>query len=290
MKRSGKILLYSVYTLAALCVFLYLLFPSDTASELIMAQLAKVNRDLEIKIQDTFPVFPPGLKFEPLDVAYASMPVLRMENFKVRPGLLSMMSNQKKVTFNGDMGTGELKGRAEIMTEDQRPQAILNVNLTKVPINAFEVLDDLLPGYQLVGDITSYINYDSTKGAGGTANIKLEIFPVKVIFGQPLMGLEQLDFSQIDSEITVTPRMIQIKRCEMTGSQIEGKVSGSIIFRRPFSNSRLTLSCTIKPQPAFIDDQKNTIIGGFLGTASGNKRGIVLRISGTVGRPKYVIR
>ncbi len=289
MKRSGKILFYSLYTFAAVCVFLYLLFPSETASQLVMDQMAKMNQDLEIKIKDTTPVFPPGLKFEPLDVAYTEIPILRMENLKITPGLFSLIGDQKKISFKGDLGTGEMKGRADILMEDKRPQTILNVSLTKVPINVFEILD-LLQGYQVMGDITSYINYDSTKGAGGTANIKLDILPVKIVFGQSLMGIEQLDFSEINSEITVTPRMIQIKRCELTGSQIDGKISGSIIFRKPLSNSRLTLSCTIKPQPAFLDDQKNTIIGGFLGTASAKKRGIVLRISGTVGRPKYVVR
>jgi len=289
MKRSGKILLYSLYTIAAICVFLYLLFPSDTASELVMAQLAKMNKDIQVDIKETNPVFPPGLKFQPLDISYSSIPVLRMDQLKIMPSLFSMLGAQKEVAFKGILGTGEMKGRAEIMMENQRPQTILNINLTKVPVNVFEVLD-LLPGYQVMGDVTSYINYDSTKGAGGTANIKLGITPAKIVFNQALMGLEQLDFSEIDSEITVTPRMIQIKRCEMTGNQIDGKVSGSIIFRRPFTNSRLTLSCTIKPQPGFLDEQKNTIIGGFLGTASAQKRGIVLRISGTVGRPKYVVR
>lgn len=289
MKPSGKILLYSLYTFAAVCVFLYLLFPSQIASELIITQLSNINKDIKINIKDTHLVFPPGLKFEPLDIAYTSTPVLSMERFKVVPSLFSMLGSQKKISFSGDLDGGEMKGRAEFLLKDQRRQTMLNVNLTKVPIQAFELLD-LLPGYQLAGYIDSYIDYDSTKGSGGTANIKLDMVPAKVTFSQALMGLEQLDFSQIESNITVTPRMIQIKKCEFTGSQLDGKITGSIIFRRPFNNSRLTLSCTIKPQPAFLDDQKNTMLGGFLGTASAKNRGIVLRISGTVGRPKYVIR
>lgn len=289
MKLSGKIFLYSLYTLAAVCVFLYMLFPSQIASEIVVRQLSNINKDIKISIKDTHLVFPPGLKFEPLDIAYTSTPVLSMEQFKIVPGLFSMLSNQKKISFSGNIGGGEMKGRAEFLLENQRPQTMLNINLTKVPIQTLEVLD-LLPGYQLIGNIDSYIDYDSTKGAGGTANIKLDILPAKITFSQSLMGLEQLDFSQIESNFTVTQRMVQIKKCEFTGNQLDGKVTGSIIFRQPFNNSRLTLSCTIKPQPAFLDDQKNTMLGGFLGTASAKKRGIVLRISGTIGRPKYVIR
>lgn len=289
MKLSGKILLYGLYTTAAVCVFLYLLFPSQTASELVMTQISNINNDIQVDIQDTHPVFPPGLKFEPLDVAYTSKPIVRMEHLKVVPSLFSILGNQKKISFSGALGSGEMKGRAEFLMDDRRPETMFNVNLTKVPIQVFEVLD-LLPGYELAGSIDSYIDYDSTKGSGGTANIKLDIIPAQITFSQAMMGLEKLEFSAIESNITVTPRMIQIKKCELTGSQLDGKITGSIIFRRPFNNSRLTLSCTIKPQPAFLDEQKNTMIGGFLGTASAKKRGIVLRISGTVGRPKYVVR
>ena len=84
--------------------------------------------------------------------------------------------------------------------------------------------------------------------------------------------------------------MIQIKHCELSGPQVEGRITGSIVFRRPFQNSRLTLSCTIKPQPAFLADQKNSMIAGFLSSETARKRGIVLRIAGTVGKPSYVIR
>lgn len=289
MKRHGKIIFYTLYTMAAVCVFLYLLFPSDTASELIMAKLGKINSNIDVQIQDTLLTFPPGLKFKPLELSYTSIPVLNMDHFKVTPGLFSMLGNQKTVNFKGALGSGYLKGHAQLIREKNRPQTILNVNLDKVPTSALEVLR-LIKGYELIGDITSYINYDSTKGPGGTANIKLDIMPANVNFEKDLMGIKKLNFSEINSEISVTPRMIQIKSCEMTGSQIDGKVSGSIIFRKPFKNSRLTLSCTIKPRPAFLDEHKNSIIAGFLGTPSAQKRGIVLRISGTVGRPKYVLR
>lgn len=289
MKTPGKILLYGLYTIAAVLVFLYLLFPSKTVSDIIEDRIAKVNPDIKISMDEASPVFPPGLKISPVGVAYGDIPILQMDYLKVVPAILSIAGNEKKVKFTGKLGRGTLKGFADLTLDDQRPQTKVTINLDNVSTDALEVLDQW-PGYQLIGDLTAFIDYDSKKGAGGTTTVNLDLVPGRIAFTPSLMGIEQLEFAQVTSEISVTPRMLQIKRCELAGPQIEGKITGSIVFRRPFQNSRLTLSCTIKPQPAFLADQKNSMIASFLSSETAQKRGIVLRISGTVGKPSYVIR
>ena len=111
-----------------------------------------------------------------------------------------------------------------------------------------------------------------------------------VALNPPLMGLERLEFSRIDSEITLTPRMMQIKHLTATGLQFEGKVTGSVIFRQPLGDSRVTLSCTVKPQPAFVAEHKNDLIGGLLASQTVQQRGMVFRISGTLDNPKTIMR
>lgn len=289
MKTPGKILLYGLYTIAAVFVFLYLLFPSDTVSEIIESRIAKANPDLQITMDKANPVFPPGLKITPMDIAYGGIPILQMDYLKVVPAIFSIVGNEKKMSFYGRLGNGTLKGYADLTLNNQRPQTKVTINMDNVSTDALEVLDQW-PGYQLVGDLSAFIDYDSKKGAGGTTAVNLDLSPGRIVFSPAMMGIEQLEFAQVTSEISVTPRMIQIKRCELSGPQIEGRITGSIVFRRPFHNSRLTLSCTIKPQPAFLADQKNSMIAGFLSSETARKRGIVLRIAGTVGKPSYVIR
>jgi len=289
MKRSGKIFFYALYAAGAVCVFLYLLFPSQTVSELIMAKIAQYNDDIQVDIDDAHPTFPPGLKLQPLDISYAGMPMLEMGYVSIVPGLFSVFGKEKKVAFKGSLGDGDLKGQVTLISDGKRPQTRINADLVNVPIDVFGILQQW-PDYQLAGDINSNIDYDSNQGAGGTAEIRIDIRPAKIVFGQPLLGLEQMEFSQIESHMNITPRMIQIKRCELSGNQLEGKITGSIIFRRPIQNSRITLSCTVKPQPAFLAMHKDSMIAGLLGSATAQKRGIVLRISGTLGRPNYVVR
>ena len=141
MKTPGKILLYGLYTIAAAFVFLYLLFPSDTVSEIIESRIAKANPDLQITLDKANPVFPPGLKIAPMDVAYSGIPILQMDYIKVVPAISSLMGNEKKVKFFGRLGHGTLKGYADLTVNNQRPQTKVTINLDNVSTDAFEVLD-----------------------------------------------------------------------------------------------------------------------------------------------------
>ena len=54
--------------------------------------------------------------------------------------------------------------------------------------------------------------------------------------------------------------------------------------------SRLSLSCTLKPHAAFLAEHKNDMIGGLIGGASAQQRGIIIRIGGTLDNPSYAVR
>lgn len=289
MKRTGKIVLYAAFTGMAVLFFLFRQFPSDLARSLILEQLAQAQPDLEVFAQEVRPTFPPGLVFKPLEINYAGMPVIAADQFRIRPNLLSLFGRNKGFAFSGPLGDGDIKGNAELDISDTPSKVLLAMNLDNVPIDRLPVVKNW-PQYQPSGDLTGYIDYDSQKGAEGTAKITLDVVPARIAFDPPIMGLEQIEFSQLQAELTVTPRMLQIRRCEATGTQLESRLSGSIIFREPMDSSRVTLSCTIKPQPAFIAEHKGDMIGGLLGTESAQKRGVVVRISGTLGNPRYVIR
>ena len=224
-----------------------------------------------------------------MDVTYAGIPVLTAQQLKIRPSLISLMRQQKKFTFTGPLGGGALKGNAELNLNEKRPKILLIINLENVALENLSALK-AWPQYKPSGDIKAYIDYDSQKGTEGTAKINLEVTPVKIVFEPAIMGLQQIEFSQMQVEMTATPRMLQIRHCEASGTQLESRLSGSIIFLDPMESSRITLSCTLKPQPAFIAEHKSDMLGGLLGTENAQKRGVVLRISGTLGDPRYIIR
>ena len=290
MKITAKIFLYGIYAVAAVVFFLYYLFPSEIIGDLLMERISQTQPDLQLTTDKVYPtLFPPGLKLQPVSVAYADMPILKSERLAIVPSLFSLLSNQKEFTFSGPLKSGHFKGHAELTMDGKRIQSKITMNLETVPVEVMEILKQW-PQYQASGEMNAFLDYNSRTSGSGTAKVRLDITPARIVLNPPVMGLEQLDFSQIQAELTLTPRMLQIRRLEGGGNQLESRLSGSILFRQPLENSRLTLSCTVKPQPAFAAEHKNDMLGGLLASSAAQKRGLVFRISGTIGNPQYVIR
>lgn len=288
MKRSTKIFLYVLFAIAALFFFLYARFPSEMVKTALSQRIKDMDPKADLDTDLISPAIPLGLKMTPLSVDYAEQPILRMAYLKVMPDLFSLFSDSKQFSYHGNIGSGVLKGRAETAMKNNRGQTKVSMTLNRVPLNQIDILNQW-KSYTPDGELDATINFDTLKG-GGTADINMEITPAQIAFDPPVMGIEALEFTQLKARMMVTRRMLQIRNCDAVGNQIEGKITGSIVFRDPFDDSRLTLSLTVKPQPAFIEDHKNDLIGGMLSSENAQKRGLVFRISGTINNPRYVIR
>lgn len=288
MNRPGKIFLYVLYAVLALAVFLYFRFPSELMKEILIARVSRLQPLAQLEIDSVRPSVPPGIKLESLTIIYDDMPVLRMDSLKITPHLLSMLGQTKRFSFKGALGDGELRGTAELAAASSGEQVQGDLRLSQVPLEFLEILSQY-PNFKPDGKMNAVVSFDSTKG-GGAADISLEITPARIVLEPPLMDVKVLEFSLIKAQLAATPRMVQIRSCEGTGDQVEGKLTGAVVLRQPFANSRLTLSLTAKPQPAFIADHKNDMIGGLLASGNVQKRGLIFRISGTIDNPNYVIR
>jgi type II secretion system protein N len=287
--NTGKIFLYAAFFILMGIMFLFFRFPSNLAKQMIEQQLADMQSDIHLDTQSISPTFPPGIRLAPVTLSYAGLPLFNADQLSIKPRLLTMFGSEKTIVFRGAIDSGDIHGNVELAQKSNRPHTKVVFNLASVPIDALEISHQW-PSYKVAGDINAYLDYDSQKGPGGTAKINLDVVPVKVIIDPPIMGLDQLEFNQLKAEITVTRRVLQIRRCEAEGPHFEGKLSGSINFRNPMADSRLTLSCTLRPQPAFIAEHKNDVLGGLLSSGNTAKRGLVFRISGTLAKPQYVIR
>ena len=289
MKHTGKIFLYLGFALAAVIFFLYLLFPSDLFRDVLKERVTQISPDLMVATQSIKPTIPPGVKLQPLVISYTDFPVMRSDYLKVTPNLFSLLTDPKVFHFKGPLGSGDFRGRGEINRKSKRPQDKITLNLNNIPVDVFEVFQ-LWPQYRPSGELSGRVDYDSLKGAGGTVEADVRITPFRVTLDPPLMGLETLDFSELKALVIMTPRMLQIRRCEASGSQLEGKLTGSIVFSKPIGNSRMTMSLTVKPQPGFAAQHKNDMIGGLFSSEKAQKRGILLRFHGTLDNPGYRIR
>jgi type II secretion system protein N len=288
MNRTGKIFLYVLYAVFASAVFLYFRFPSELMKEILIARLNQLQPLAQLETDSVRPSIPPGIKLEPLTIVYDNTPILRLDSLKITPHLFSMLGNSKRFSFKGILGDGRLKGTADMAAASSGEKVQGELRFSQISLKFLEIFKQY-PNFKPDGRMDAIISFDSTKG-GGSADISLEISTANIVLEPPLMDLKTLEFSLIKAQLTATRRMLQIRSCEATGDQLEGKLTGAVVLRQPLNDSRLTLSLTAKPQPTFIADHKNDMIGGLLASGNVQKRGLIFRISGTIDNPNYVIR
>lgn len=288
MKITGKILIYTAFTIVALLVALYLRFPSDLIRQIVIEQVARAQPEARIDTERIALALPASIKFEPLAVTYADIPIVRIDSIRVTPRLLTMFGDLRRFGLQGEMGVGELRGTAETGFRSNRHHAMVTLNLTRVPLDFIEILYHW-PGFLPQGALDATIKFDALK-AGGTAEINMRVAPAIIFLDPPQMGIEELEFHRLEAQVTATASKVQIRNGEADGDQLEGKISGSIIFREPLEESRVTLTLTLKPRPAFLEEHKGGMLGGLLSAGSFQKRGLVLRITGTLNNPKYVTK
>lgn len=288
MKLTTKIFIYIGFALLTFSLFLYLRFPSDMFKSALSEQVRQIQPKAEVVTTEISPTIPPGLNIKPFYVKFDDKPMLRMDHLRITPKLMTLFSSSKRYGCSGIIGSGKLDGWIETRNVKNREQVNAKINIDQVPVSDiafFNQWKEVKPD----GDLRAEISFDNRTG-GGKTNVDLDILSAVITFESPIMDVDTLDFDMIDAQLVITQRLLQIKNCDFSGDQIDGKLTGTISFIEPFDESRLSLMLTIKPNPAFIADHKNDAIGALLSSENAQKRGLIFRISGSINNPRYIIR
>ena len=289
MRRSGKIALYPVFAVLVVLFFLYALFPSQLLRNFIVAQLSRKVPGLELNTAKVSPVLPLGLRLTPISISYQGMEILVSDHLTARLVVSSIFKSSRQIKFSTPVGGGRVDGNSDWHTTSENALNNLFVHVSDVPLEALAFLN-CRDEYKPFGRLNAYIDFDRRRGGAGSTLIRANLYGSGLTFNPPLMGLTRVEFNQAQSEMNLTQRMLQIKQFEASGPQISGRLMGSVLLRQPLEQSRLTLSCMLKPEPTFFTEHKNDALGTLPGGDVARKRGFFIRISGTPANPNYLVR
>ncbi len=286
MKPASKITFYIIYGLLALVFFAYYLFPQQTVLQMITKAAARVDPQIELKAAQVKPKLPPGLNFKKVQFNYAGVPVLLAERVKITPAFTSLFEDEKEIGFIVTLGDGTIKGLMNLDRKINNRPAKLVATGSGISLSRIAYFKQW-PQVKIDGKINGRLDYDGRKGVSGRAHLEILASNVAVGLQLPLVPFDKLAFSRIHAQLNLDGRRLAIKRCQLDGEQLSGKVSGFMILLRPRQRSRLNLSCTLKPEAGL-----SPAAAMSLKLLSGKSEGspITIRINGTLERPKYTIR
>ncbi|MDJ0783752.1 MAG: type II secretion system protein GspN [Desulfosarcinaceae bacterium] len=288
MGSFQKILLYIAFTLVMVAVFLYLLFPSDTLRTYIQAQVRQNAPDVSLEIGQVSAAFPPGLVLANVLCEYQELPLLTASRAVVRPALLKLLGSEKVVNFKIDTSDGAIDGRSVIRTDKQTALA-MDAAIDGVALQEIAGLR-AIPDYIISGLLSGTITYKATTGRSGSGTADLTVAGARFELVNPMFGFESFSFPSIEAQLNLSPRRLQLRRCNLNGNEIDGNISGSVMLRTPMGQSRLNLSGVLRPHADFMARLQTNLPVALLGGRNLGQKGLPFRITGTIDQPGFSLR
>jgi type II secretion system protein N len=286
MSNTKKWLPYFLFIIGVTAFFIYYLFPSDKIKTYITVHFNKTYPGITIAVDHVTPAFPPGLRLYNVNFYHAHDPLFRMEQIKIAPGLLSLFRSKIIFFFKGSAYTGILEGKGEFTKNT--PEVMIDGKLSGIRIKEISAIKDVI-GRNITGVLDGDFTYRNKKESGNDLKAELIISNGQLELVTPLLQLESLAFKKITAELALKNMNLNIKKCIITGDQMDGSISGSVTLKNTPGQSYLKLSGTIKPHPLFLEKLGNDFSANLLPRKIFGKNDVHIRIYGTLDNPRFFL-
>jgi type II secretion system protein N len=282
---------YILYIFIAIVFFLYFLFPSNAAKNLISSYLKKAQPDYQLEAARVTPAFPPGIKLHTVEISYKKELWAELERFVVVPDYLTVFSEKKSFKFKGSAYQGDITGVMDILAGDLPSVVKVDADIQNIRLDDMTRLQESA-GRKILGSLDGAVHYQDGREIGRSADIQFRIANCSVEIAHPLItiGLDQLNFRSVDAVLAIDEQTLELKQCKAVGAQADGELSGVIRFRRPFAKSLLDFRGTVKLHHTLLADLKNVVPGGLFQQKKNESNGLPIKLYGTVEKPKISLR
>jgi type II secretion system protein N len=287
--KNNKWLGYTLYVVLVTLALLYFLFPAQTVEELFNKSITGINPELHFKAEKIGPWIPPGLKISDGEIyleTAASNPVFKADSLNIRPQFIKLLGGKYNVSISGTAYKGEIKG--SLLSEDKEGKTIEGeLSFKDFELALYSFLAEKLP-HRVSGLFSGKVVYarDAANPAGsGKANLRLSGGQLQ--FENPILGIDSVDLQNIDLELELRNRYVTVVKGELTGSELNASVAGSIQLSPDLKSSQLNLKGTMEPLAEFY--RKYPEIRELLKSMKKRvKRGqYFFAVTGTLGQPRF---
>jgi type II secretion system protein N len=282
---------YILYAMAATAFFLYYLFPSEAAGDLISAYLKKTQPDYDLRVAQVKPALPPGMRFHKVEISHKKETWAELERLDIRPDYLTVFSEKKSFAFKGNAYQGGVKGTIDVVPGSIPSVVSVNADIHDIRLDDVIRLHEII-GRKVQGDLSGIVHFQDGKGIERKADVEFNISDCVVGIDHPLVSksLDQINFRSIDAVIVVDKQSLELKQCKAVGKQADGELSGVIRFRKPFEKSLLDFRGTVKLHHNLLASLKNMIPGSLFQKKKNENSGLPIKLYGTIEKPKISLR
>jgi type II secretion system protein N len=254
VSNRKSLLGYALFILVLTAACLYYRFPSDAVMGFLQEKAGQANPPLSLSAARLRPSLLLGLKMEKARVALkdaADKVLLEADSLFLRPALSLFLGGEAAGSFDAAAYNGEISGRVEVKGDEPSATVGTEILLSDISLKEHGHLSQFMEG--TLGGTISFEGPSRGAAAGGSGEATLKIVDGKVNLPETFLILASIDFKEMDVELALEKSRINVTGIELRGSQMEGRVSGTILLKDEVANSSLNLKGTIKPFAAFFE-------------------------------------
>jgi len=289
MKRFRTWFFYLVYTVVAVGLFLYLLFPAEAFKGAVSAYLVKTIPAYQIQIDHVTPVLPLGLGLDSVRISQQDRLNAQIDEIKLTPKFASLFSEAKTINIQGKAYSGALDGNIDLNQRDDGLHAEILLKLSGIHVDEIEYLQSVIER-KLSGRLSAIVTIVNEPGSGDSLRGNLELTGTRMAFSSPLIKVSEIDFNDVSADFNLNKKVFSLKRLAATGGQITGNLAGTIMIRKPFENSRLNLRGSFMLAEALLAGMQDIITKNIFKQLKPGAKGIPVRIYGTIAKPRFSFR
>jgi type II secretion system protein N len=280
MMKNFKIwLFYGLFAVVLALIFAYLRFPVETVERFIVAQSAQFGPEIQTKLEQVEPSFPPGIEIRRLSVQRINQPLFEAEHAWVNPRLKTILGIGTGYRFRILAHGGEITGTADWITTDGQPLLQVDVQFHGIDLSDLP-LTRMISESPLQGLFSGKVSYTNGASHGRQVIADARVDNLQVNLSRPLMVLKQIRIESLRADAILKNEQLQVRQIQLSGDQVEGSLSGTGRIGRSLRDSRLDLEGRLKPQPGILQETDSNGLGGLLNQLA--SKGIPVRISGSL--------
>lgn len=290
VSKHRNVLGYILYGVILTMGFLYFRFPSEAVEDYFRAKGNRANPPLALSVDRIGPLIPYGLKFVKTRVSLRDAPntlILNSDRLSLRPSLLSLLGGKPDYSFHCSAYKGDTSGNIRIWQDETARSIDTEIQLTSVDLGEYAYLRELI-GRSVKGTLSGTIAYNGQYMPilEGSGEAKLRLSEGMVELAEPFLTLKSIDFNELEIDMVLNKREIDVGRLEFKGRQLQGSLSGTITLRKALAESVLRLSGTIEPFAALFESAEGiqetvAFLRGRIDQGT-----FTFMIEGTLGEPK----
>ena len=289
-----QISFYILYFFAAFIFFAILGFPQKTVGKKLSSTLSKLSPAVSIQMESANPIFPPGIAGKGTMLIFGDHQI-PIDTFRLHVSILDLFRQEKTIRFSSTLLGGVLNGKTEGVSFSQNNSS--RNDFSRMVVNTaglhFQKLTHSTPdgeveiSFELTGNAICQKenSHPTTKGTMVLTNV------ITKMKGSILnrMGIDTLEFSNIEIDFLADKQQISISRCIATGNVITLRLKGRLT---PGKNAlafpedgSLDLKGFIQPQPGYLP-QLASISSVATLFKNNQHQGIPIQITGSLKAPR----